>query len=565
MAAKGFRGSIILEILIVLMALLLIAVIIIPNQIWEEEENVTFTCRNNLNALYEAERFYYRGNESYTDSLGKLLRFVQADSGLNKRQALVSLTNSLTKVLNNILSVPSVENISKISLAAFEITGDLVGNERYFRKYEELDLIRQDIVREMVRLDSSILFPNFSQAKVFVDSLRDLKETVTDYSLQIATDRAIRSLDSLSLYYSKIEKNELSQFWTGQYSKINGFISEIRNTDISKVSTVPDRLKKFIDQINTNIQMLTSNFDTADKEALEVERQNLDELYKKYLSPEFFMLTTSYSLTKLNETDSVLISLTQQNFFCPDAQSPYIIDTTGIRINIECPNLLDEFAMKFNEDIAPIKDLVVYNQIDNLVNTIDSTKIILDQNRALLRRNTDILLKIKELQAEFDQMKNVFFYRYVKEVAEFIELAENEKQLSILKPAIEDILNPLDTLANRFETSNVVDLEEKLNYFLSNLEDLDELISSTRMSARVRRQVISNAQAFQPAFAILSEIKSSLSSTYVQTFQDVSNKLEDDLLKALEGKSEPVYVIFRREHLNHGYVASGEKSWEQDE
>jgi hypothetical protein len=565
MAAKGFRGSIILEILIVLMALLLIAVIIIPNQIWDEEQEITTTCRHNLNALYEAERFYYLGNEAYTDSLGKLLSFVQADSGLNKRQTLVSLTNSLTKVLNNILSVQSVDNISKISLAAFEITGDLVGNERYFRKYEELNLIREDIVREMTRLDSSIIFPNFSQAKIFVDSLRDLKETVTDYSLQIATERAIRSLDSLNLYYTKIEKNELSQFWSGQYSKINTFISDIRNTDISKVSTVPDRLKKFIDQINANLQMLTSNFDTADKEALEVERQNLDELYKRYLSPEFFMLTTGYSLTKLNETDSILISLAQEDFFCPDAQSVYIFDTSGTRITIECPNLLDEFATKFREDVAPIQDLPVYDQIDKLVKVIDSTKLVLDGNRGLLRRNTDILLKIKELQAEFDQMKNVFFYRYVNEVGDFNELVENENRLSVLKPAIEDILNPLDTLGNRFENANVKDLEDKLNYFKSNLEDLDEVISNTRMSSRVRRQVVSNVQAFQPAFDILSEIKGSLSSTYAETFREVSNNLEDDLLKALEGRSESVYVIFRREHQNHGYIASGEKSWEQDE
>ena len=128
MAAKGFRGSIILELLIVLMALLLIAVILIPNKIWKEEEKVTITCQNNLNALYEAERFYYRSNEVYTDSLGKLLTFVQSDSGLNRRQTLVSLTNSLTKVLNNILTVSSVENVSKVSLAAFEITGDLVGS-----------------------------------------------------------------------------------------------------------------------------------------------------------------------------------------------------------------------------------------------------------------------------------------------------------------------------------------------------------------------------------------------------------------------------------------------------
>ena len=248
MAAKGSKGSILLEILIVLMALLLIAVIIIPNQIWEEEEIVTSSCRQNLNALYESERFYYQRNNTYTDSLGKLLTFIQADSGLNKRQMLVSLSNSLTQVLENVLTITSFENISKISLAAFEITGDLMGNERYFRKYPEIDQIREEIVRDIMKLDSSIIFPNFSQTKLFVDSLRDLKESVSDYSLQVATYRAISAADSLSLYYSKMEREEFIQNWNTQYDKINQFISDIRKTDISKVSTVPDRLKKFINR-----------------------------------------------------------------------------------------------------------------------------------------------------------------------------------------------------------------------------------------------------------------------------------------------------------------------------
>ena len=362
MAAKGSKGSILLEILIVLMALLLIAVIIIPNQIWEEEEMVTSNCRHNMNSLYEAERFYYQRNSTYTDSLGKLLTFIQADSGLTKRQMLVSLSNSLTQVLDNILAITSFQSISKISLASFEITGDLMGNERYFRKYPEINQVRDEIVREMMKLDSSLIFPNFSQTKLFVDSLRDLKESVSDYALQVATYRAISAADSLSLYYSKMERDELVQNWATQYDKISQFISEIRKTDISKVSTVPDRLKKFIDQINGNVQTLNSANTSKDAEALSVEKQSLTELHQKFLSPEFFMLTESYSLTKLNETDSILINLSQENFSCPDAKATYLFDTSKARITIECPHLLEIFQAEFREDIEPIRDIQSMSQ-----------------------------------------------------------------------------------------------------------------------------------------------------------------------------------------------------------
>ena len=52
MAAKGPKGSILLELLIILLALLLVAVILIPNKIWKEEESITKTSRNNMIAIY---------------------------------------------------------------------------------------------------------------------------------------------------------------------------------------------------------------------------------------------------------------------------------------------------------------------------------------------------------------------------------------------------------------------------------------------------------------------------------------------------------------------------------
>ncbi len=565
MAAKGSKGSILLEILIILMALLLIAVIIIPNKIWEEEKIITSSCQQNMNALYEAERFYYQRNSTYTDSLGKLLTFIQADSGLNKRQMLVSLSQSLTQILDNMLTITSFQSISKISLASFEITGDLMGNERYFRKYPEINQVREEIVREMMKLDSSIIFPNFSQSKLFVDSLRDLKESIADYSLQVAAYHAISAADSLSLYYSKIEQDELVQTWATQYNKISQFISDIRKTDISKVSTVPDRLKKFIDQINSNVKSLKAANTSKDTEALGVEKQSLTELHQKFLSPEFFILTESYSLTKLNEIDSILINLSQENFDCPDAKTTYLIDTSKTRITIECSNLLDVFQEEFKEDIEPIRNIPFYQQVTNISNIIDTTKAILDENRKEVRRYTDLLLKIKELQVELDQTNNVFFYRYTNEVIDFIQLIDQEKRLSLLKPAIEDVLNPIDTLAARIESGNIVDLEDRLNYFNKQLAELDSSIKATRLPRRVRNKLMSNSEPFQPVFNELANIKSNFSPQDASALREATNELEEDLLEALEGEKEQVYIIFRREHKNHGYIASGEKSWEQEQ
>lgn len=564
MAAKGSKGSIILEILIVLMILLLLAVIFIPDQIWKEEDQLRTTCRNNMNSLYEAERFFYQKNNTYTDSLPKLLNFVQNDSGINRRQVLVTLTQSFTKVLDNILNVPSINNISKISQAAFEITGDLVGNERYFRKYENIATAAEEILREMMSMDNSADFPNFSQCKLFVDSLRSLKESVTDYPLQIAVLRGINSVDSLGLYYSRIEKQNFNQFWNTEYAKLTKLINDLRATDIVKVSSVADRLKKFLDQINTNLQMLNNSDASRDLENLEVEKQNLKELHQKFLSPEFFIMTKNNSLTSLNETDSILVNLSTNNFICPDAQKPYIIDTLNRRITVECPNLLEEFQQEFQAHTAPIQDLPLYGHITEIATIIENTKQVLNTNREELKRFTDILLKIKELQVEFDEINNVFFYSYAKKVQDFAHLIQTEKKLSVLKPAIENILNPMDTLASRIESGNISDLESKINYYQQKLQDLDRSIAETKIPANIRSRLKSNTEPYQPIFKVLQDLKASFSPTQVSHLRKSEKSLEKALVKALEGRKRSVYVIFNQQHENHGNIVAGEKSWEKE-
>ncbi len=564
MAAKVSKGSIILEILIVLMALLLVAVILVPNKIWKEEEQITRQCRDNMNALYEAERFYFKTNETYTDTLSKLLTFIQSDSGLKQRQTIVSLTRSYIQVINNILSIPAIEQISNISLAAFEITGDLVGNRRYFRKYEDLDTIRVNINREMMQFDSSANFPNFCRTKLFIDSLRNLREKISDYPLQSGILYAINYTDSISTYFNYIEWEKVKQFWNAEYAKIDDFVKTIRKTDIAKISSVPDRLKKFIDRIQTGFDKLETIDVSNNKKLIETERQNLEELHQRFLSPEYFILTQRYGLTSLNETDSILINLNQEDFYCPDNNQLYLIGIGEDKhLTVECPNLLDEFHQKFKADVDPIRDLPLYNQISELDSAFARTKKVLNHNRTLLRRYTDILLNLKELLVEMDDLSDVFFYKYAKELKDFVTLVQTEKKLSVLKPAIEDILNPMDTLAVRMEKGNISDLEQKMDYFKTKLEKLDSLIQVAKIPARVKRKVKPNAEAFAPVYDVLSQMKTTFSPSYAQALRQASKSLEANLLNALEGKKEVKYVIFYKRHINHGFIQDGEKSWEK--
>lgn len=564
MAAKGSLGSIVLEILIILMALILVAVILIPNRIWKEENKITTTCQSNLNSLYEAEQFYRRSNGMFTDSLSKLLNFVQTDSGLQQRQSLVSLTRSYVRVIDNILEISTVEQITNISQSAFEITGDLVGNDRYFRKEEGLLDSSQALIREISRLDSNQSFPNFSRAKLFVDSLQNLRESISDYTLQNGILQAINYTDSIKVYLNRIEMNEVNRYWNNLNRKMNNFIKAVNKTDIVKVSTVSDRLQKFLERINRSMKNLNQASIEKDLRKIQAEHQNLTELHQRFLSPEYFILTQRYGLSALNETDSILINLDQHDFYCPDNGDTYLIDTTSSKmLTVECPNLLDRFHKQFQEDIAPIRNLPIFSQIEQLDTVLQRTLAVMNDNRIYIRRNTDLLLNLKEIIAEMDEIDEVFFYRFVHHLKEFLNLIDHEKKLSVLKPAIEDILNPMDTLATRIENKNVEDLRQRLQSYKESLAELDSAISEARLPSSARRNIKSDVEAIAPALDIVSDMNNGFNNSYADALRGASKDLEKTLLHALEGVNERVYVIFYKTHINHGYIRDGEKSWEQ--
>jgi len=173
MAKKGYQGSILLEALIVVLALLLVAVIVLPNKIWKEENALTSQCRYNINSIFEAERFLFRKTDHYTTNLDSLAEFVSQDSTLLTRQRLVKLSNELNDVLVEVMNLPTVKQMLIISQSVNEIDGDLRTSDRYFRKYPELSDTKEQISFELKRLENSGDFPVFNHAKVFVDSLSE--------------------------------------------------------------------------------------------------------------------------------------------------------------------------------------------------------------------------------------------------------------------------------------------------------------------------------------------------------------------------------------------------------
>jgi hypothetical protein len=571
MAAKG---SIVLKIVIVLLVLVLWQVISIPAKIWSEEEMLENTSHNNMVTLYEAQVYRYNQVKSYvpSDSLENLLAFIKADSALNVRQKIGRLTHVLNDSINRILNVPTIKAMIPISRSLREINGDLEFNTRYFLRYDNIMAEKEAIVENMMAINGAD-FPNFSKVRNYIDSLSTLQERINERTLQNAAQSAQLYVDSILTYLPNMELDAVQSYWSGQYDQINNFIKEIKKTDIMKQSSVADRLKKFIDRVNTAMKTLAQINRQNDVTELQKYKSGITNVYNMFLQPENFLVSQNTGMLQLNEIDSLLVKFNEQTFYDPDdfdGVQRYIIafDSASPSLTVESPNLLDMFQEKLQKVSQPLVQMPFLTYLDQFHTQLDSVNKLMDETKdkyRLARYSTDILLSIKELQAEMKDLNNVKFYRYVKNFKNFTDKVNNEKRLSVMKPLIEDILNPMDTLATRMKNQNINDLMERVNYFNSKLQTIDSLIANNRkIPSRTKRKIPSFAEAFQPVFGTLDQMKNSFNTSDADKMLAASKEIETALLETLNGYKEPVYYVFEKVHKNHGYIQNGQKSWEQE-
>ena len=74
------KGSILLELLAVVLAVALIFTLTYPARLWQEEEQNEKECRENLQHIYYAEVTYLDANLVYNDTLEKVIEFILDDT-----------------------------------------------------------------------------------------------------------------------------------------------------------------------------------------------------------------------------------------------------------------------------------------------------------------------------------------------------------------------------------------------------------------------------------------------------------------------------------------------------
>lgn len=570
------RGSIIFKILIVVFIAVLWQVIYIPGKIWKEENSLEKVDRKNMNAIYEAENYYYNKTKKFvpSDSLENLLAFINADSSLQQKRQIGELTHILTDSIDRVLEIPVLSNIVPISESISEMNGDLDFNTRYFEKYPEILNAKNDIKADLRKFDGTIDFPNFCAAKTFVDSLKILKDRINEYSLQNSTLLVQRYIDSLSVYLPKIELAEVQSYWKSTFDKTNQFIKAVNKTDIASVSSVGTRLNKFIDRANTGMTGLQKSDLNANLQMLSRQRQAVAGVHEHFIK-DYFLLTQKRGILQLNEVDSVLVKFNESNFYSPDTfdgKNRYLVHYTPGKNNIivESPNLLNRFQDELKSATAPVQNLSIFPMLTRLDTSLSKLGDHLDKvktDQRLSRYSTELLLNVKELTAELKDLSSVRFYRYASGLKTFIDTVQTERRFSALKPLIEDIRNPMDTLAVRLENKNIADLEKRMEYFAGKIVALDSMIdSNNKIPGGVRNSINFWADFENAKGNILNDLKSAMNPADGEKLRQAGVAIDKSTDVILNGYHEPVYgIFFSKKHKNHGYIENGQKSWENQQ
>lgn len=115
-SAKG-KGSIVLEILAVLLAVALIFSITYPSKLWKQEDKNEAQCRENLWHIYFAELTYMETNLAYNDTLSKVVDFIFSDTSGKKLRRFTGLDSILGgKIIKEFRQVADVVTITMDSV-----------------------------------------------------------------------------------------------------------------------------------------------------------------------------------------------------------------------------------------------------------------------------------------------------------------------------------------------------------------------------------------------------------------------------------------------------------------
>ncbi|HGY54355.1 MAG TPA: hypothetical protein ENK44_01510 [Caldithrix abyssi] len=561
MSKSEGKGSILLKLIIVILVIGLILVIKIPGDIWEQEEQELLQARSNLTSIYESERFYFGIHQKFTTDPAELISTIRQDSTLLNKQKIVNNTRKLSFLIKDFLNIPYIEALRKIDENMKNIVEDLTTNRRNFKRIEDIFNEAEDLRMEVNALIASSEYPNYTFVSLYTDSMEILYRDLSDFTLQVAASRAKWLADTIYSAIDNVNISGLNDSWSPLSKRLEVFTKKVNRSELVNVTSVGDRIKDFRKRVDESFRKIKAmNFEN-ELQKVQNSRMKLDEIYNQFLQD--FIITTHYAQYRLSESDSLVLHLTEDNFYSPINGEMYIItivdDSTGIRI--ESPVLLKELKEKAQTVAQKINSLNLLPKYKAYLDTLESIRQKGENIRKRLKRNTDIFIKYKEMEEVINRFDNIGVVTSYNDLTKFVDLANNSSSYGEIKSSIESGLNAVRIYKQAYEENIFGKLDTLHKEIINEMESFNELLSTVRRLPKDVRNFESDIQTLQ---ALRQEISAINSPQLIEGLKALEADFVDLFFFASEGTTQTVYGVFSKKIINPGYIEKGVKSWEEE-
>lgn len=561
MSNNSGKGSLVLKLAIFILSIALILVIKIPASIWSKEKIEKEKAQFNMSSIYEVEKQYHRLTGKYTTNQDTLLEKIKEDSSIVKINQLVQHTQQLRRVLNGYLNIDLVNSLMIIDENITTIMQDLETNERYFRIDENIKNEAEQLRINLSTFSNDVRFPNYSSCVTYIDSLSQLKRDLSDYNLQTAASMTVKYSQQSNSYLPNVEIDGITKEWQEISKRLENFRRTTNEPLISQHTSVSARLKEFISKINAKFNSLPllnikQNIDMA-----LTANKNFNDIYKEFLKD--FLVTSKRAQYRLSLEDSMILYISKDNFYSPVSHDPYKlnINSDSSDVKVESPLLLENLRAMVKSDadkIAGFDFVKYYFEYADTVQSIINKGIAI---KSQMRRNLDITIKNAELKDNLSTYQKGSEYKAATELEKFVDIVSKSQSYSELKDAIESARNAVGIFQQVYGGNLFVNIDSVNQDIISNLNAYNKILSEIKRLPKGIKNFESEPEKLNH---IVDKIKQKTTSNSTEELAKVKSQFEDALQFATEGETQRVYLIFKKEIKNFGYVYKNSKSWEEE-
>jgi len=216
-------------------------------------------------------------------------------------------------------------------------------------------------------------FETYHRVITDLDSMWQLRRDLTDYSLQSAARLASAFSQDISKDIANIDYRAINQFWKPLSARISDLMNAIEKSKLKSLTSVADRVADFQSDINDGLSYFLANKDENSFNVVVSFSEDLTGVYREFLTD--FLVTEEYAQYALSETDSLIINISDNNFYTPRDHLPYVMsfdDSASLRI--EDPTLLEELRTMASKEADQMSRLPFMSAFDNYQKNIDSLK-----------------------------------------------------------------------------------------------------------------------------------------------------------------------------------------------